>query len=142
MTLHKTLIKSFAFDGQQTWTLRKEDEQARGGFERKVQQQIFYGGVRTVQNLWRRRMNHELQVLPGDPTIKDEGCVKCQKVIRQKIKCQETYGLKVDCNIMLCLLFYFRTRKPTEEALPKQTNNGARFCTINSDTNWKRCSTG
>ncbi|EDS40054.1 conserved hypothetical protein [Culex quinquefasciatus] len=49
----------------------KEDERALGVFERKVLRTI-YGGVRTVNGEWRRRMNHELHALLGGPTIVQE----------------------------------------------------------------------
>ncbi|XP_052562347.1 uncharacterized protein LOC128092490 [Culex pipiens pallens] len=68
LTLYKTLIRPVALYGHETWTLRQEDERALGVFERKVLRTI-YGGVRTAQNEWRRRMNHELHALLGEPTI-------------------------------------------------------------------------
>ncbi|EDS36155.1 hyperplastic discs protein [Culex quinquefasciatus] len=49
-------------------TLRQEDARALGVFERKVLRMI-YGGVRTAQNKWRRRMNQEMHALLGEPTI-------------------------------------------------------------------------
>ena len=48
--------------------MRQEDERALGVFERKVLRTI-YGGVLTAENVWRRRMNHELHALLGEPTI-------------------------------------------------------------------------
>ena len=48
--------------------MRQEDERALGVFERKVLRKI-YGGVLTPENVWRRRMNHELHALLGEPTI-------------------------------------------------------------------------
>ena len=68
LNLYKTLIRPVALYGHETWTLRQEDERAFGVFERKVLRTI-YVGVLTVQNEWRRRMNHELHALFGELTI-------------------------------------------------------------------------
>ena len=68
LTLYKTLIRPVALYGHEAWTLRQEDERALGVFERKVLRTI-YGGVQTAQNEWRRRTNHELHALLGEPTI-------------------------------------------------------------------------
>ena len=45
-----------------------EGQRPLGAFERKVLRTIF-GGVHNADGEWRRRMNHELYALLGEPTI-------------------------------------------------------------------------
>ena len=45
-----------------------EDQRALGVFERKVLRTIF-GGVQVDDGTWRRRMNHGLRELLGEPSI-------------------------------------------------------------------------
>lgn len=68
LTIYKTLIRPVLLYGHETWTLRAEDQRALGVFERKVLRTI-YGGVQMEDGTWRRRMNHELHQLLGEPTI-------------------------------------------------------------------------
>lgn len=74
LAIYKTLIRPVVLFGNETWTMLKEDERALGVFELKVLRTI-YGGVRTANGEWRRRMNHELHALLGGPTIVQEAKV-------------------------------------------------------------------
>ncbi|XP_062716449.1 uncharacterized protein LOC134291957 [Aedes albopictus] len=53
--------------GHETWTMLEEDLLALRVFERHVLRMIF-GGVQE-NGVWRRRMNHELVALYGEPSI-------------------------------------------------------------------------
>ncbi|XP_065075014.1 uncharacterized protein LOC135698809 [Ochlerotatus camptorhynchus] len=64
LTVYKTLIKPVVLYGHETWTMLVEDVV----FERKVLRTI-YGGVQMNDGTWRRRMNHELHQLLGEPSI-------------------------------------------------------------------------
>lgn len=66
-TMYKTLIRPVVLYGHETWTMLEEDIQALGVFERRVLRTIF-GGVQE-NGVWRRRMNHELAQLYGEPSI-------------------------------------------------------------------------
>uniref|UniRef100_A0AAG5DNL5 Reverse transcriptase domain-containing protein n=1 Tax=Anopheles atroparvus TaxID=41427 RepID=A0AAG5DNL5_ANOAO len=66
-TIYRTLIRPVVLYGHESWTLLTEDANALGIFERRVLRTIF-GGV-YVQDGWRRRMNHELAELFGEPDI-------------------------------------------------------------------------
>ncbi|XP_062714811.1 uncharacterized protein LOC134291290 [Aedes albopictus] len=66
-TMYKTLIRPVILNGHVTWTMLEEDLQALGVFERRVLRAIF-GGVQE-NGVWRRRMNHELAALYGEPSI-------------------------------------------------------------------------
>ncbi|XP_062706099.1 uncharacterized protein LOC134287678 [Aedes albopictus] len=66
-TMYKTLIRPVILYGHETWTMLEEDLQALGVFERRVLRTIF-GGVQE-NGVWRRRMNHELAALYGEPSI-------------------------------------------------------------------------
>ena len=68
LTVYKTLIRPVVLYGHETWTMLVEDQRALGVFERKVLRTI-YGGVQTEDGTWRRRMNHELHQLLGEPSI-------------------------------------------------------------------------
>ena len=68
LTLYRTLIRPVVLYGHETWTLLAEDERALGVFERKVLRTI-YGGIQDADGEWRRRMNHELHALLGEPNI-------------------------------------------------------------------------
>ena len=65
--MYKTLIRPVVLYGHETWTMLEEDLQALGVFERRVLRTIF-GGVQE-NGVWRRRMNHELAALYGEPSI-------------------------------------------------------------------------
>ena len=65
--MYKTLIRPVVLYGHETWTMLEEDLQALGVFERRVLRTIF-GGVQE-DGVWRRRMNHELAQLYGEPSI-------------------------------------------------------------------------
>ena len=66
-TLYNTLIRPVVLYGHETWTMLEEDLRALGVFERRVLRTIF-GGVQE-DGVWRRRMNHELAQLAGEPSI-------------------------------------------------------------------------
>uniref|UniRef100_A0A8D8E4R5 (northern house mosquito) hypothetical protein n=1 Tax=Culex pipiens TaxID=7175 RepID=A0A8D8E4R5_CULPI len=66
--MYETLIRPVVLYGHETWTMLEEDLQALEVFERRVLRTIF-GGVRE-NNVWRRRMNHELAQLYGKPSIR------------------------------------------------------------------------
>ncbi|XP_062704756.1 uncharacterized protein LOC134287060 [Aedes albopictus] len=66
-TMYKTLIRPVILYGHETWTMLEEDLQTLGVFERRVLRTIF-GGVQE-NGVWRRRMNHELAALYGEPSI-------------------------------------------------------------------------
>jgi len=66
-TMYKSLIRPVVLYGHETWTMLEEDLQALGVFERRVLRTI-YGGVQE-DGVWRRRMNHELAQLFGEPSI-------------------------------------------------------------------------
>src|SRR5450830_1317301 len=68
LTIYKTLIRPVVLYGHETWTMLAEDQRALGVFERKVLRTIF-GGVQMDDGTWRRRMNHELRDLLGEPSI-------------------------------------------------------------------------
>ena len=68
LTIYKTLIRPVVLYGHETWTMLVEDQRALGVFERKVLRTIF-GGVQMDDGTWRRRMNHELRELLGEPSI-------------------------------------------------------------------------
>ena len=68
LTIYKTLIRPVVLYGHETWTMLAEDQRALGVFERKVLRTIF-GGVQMDDGTWRRRMNHELRELLGEPSI-------------------------------------------------------------------------
>ncbi|XP_058836721.1 uncharacterized protein LOC131693148 [Topomyia yanbarensis] len=68
LTIYKTLIRPVVLYGHKTWTMLMEDQRALGVFERKVLRTI-YGGVQMEDGTWRRRMNHELHQLLGEPPI-------------------------------------------------------------------------
>ncbi|XP_052859679.1 uncharacterized protein LOC128266927 [Anopheles cruzii] len=65
--LYKTLIRPVVLYGHETWTMLEEDRRVLGVFERRVLRTIF-GGVQE-NGVWRRRMNHELAELYGEPSI-------------------------------------------------------------------------
>lgn len=65
--LYRTLIRPILLYGSETWTLRNNEEQLLGCFERKILRTI-YGGV-NENDVWRRRYNHELYQLYKDPNI-------------------------------------------------------------------------
>ena len=62
-----TLIKPGVLYSHETWTMLVEDQRALAVFERKVLRTIF-GGLQMENGAWRRRMNHELQELLGEPS--------------------------------------------------------------------------
>lgn len=66
-TMYKSLIRPVVLYGHESWTMLEEDLQALGVFERRVLRTI-YGGVQE-DGVWRRRMNHELAQLYGEPSI-------------------------------------------------------------------------
>ena len=66
-TMYNTLIRPVVLYGHETWTMLEEDLRALGVFERRVLRTV-YGGVQE-QGEWRRRMNHELARLYGEPSI-------------------------------------------------------------------------
>lgn len=66
-TLYRTLVRPVVTYGSETWSMTKRDEQDLMAFEHKILRRIF-GGVREA-NRWRRRMNHELDALFGQPSI-------------------------------------------------------------------------
>jgi hypothetical protein len=68
LTIYKTLIRPVVLYGHETWTMLVADQRALGAFERKVLRTIC-GGVQTEDGSWRRRMNHELHQLLGEPPI-------------------------------------------------------------------------
>ncbi|XP_062549913.1 uncharacterized protein LOC134214591 [Armigeres subalbatus] len=68
LTIYKTLIRPLVLYGHETWTMLVEDQRALGVFERKVLRTI-YGGLQMADGTWRRRMNHELHQLLGEPSI-------------------------------------------------------------------------
>uniref|UniRef100_A0A8D8CV07 (northern house mosquito) hypothetical protein n=1 Tax=Culex pipiens TaxID=7175 RepID=A0A8D8CV07_CULPI len=61
--MYETLIRPVVLYGHETWTMLEEVLQALEVFGRRVLRTIF-GGVRE-NNVWRRRMNHELAQLYG-----------------------------------------------------------------------------
>ncbi|XP_055610109.1 uncharacterized protein LOC129757033 [Uranotaenia lowii] len=65
--LYTTLIRPVVLYGHETWILLEEDLRTLGVFERRVLRTIF-GGVQE-NGMWRRRMNHELARLYGEPSI-------------------------------------------------------------------------
>ncbi|XP_055598363.1 uncharacterized protein LOC129747955 isoform X1 [Uranotaenia lowii] len=65
--LYMTLIRPVVLYGHETWILLEEDLRTLGVFERRVLRTIF-GGVQE-NGVWRRRMNHELARLYGEPSI-------------------------------------------------------------------------
>jgi hypothetical protein len=75
-TMYKTLIRPVVLYGHETWTMLEEDLRALGVFERRVLRTI-YGGVQE-DGVWRRRMNHELVQLTGEPSI--EKVVKAGRI--------------------------------------------------------------
>src|SRR5450830_141447 len=68
-TLYNTLIRPVVLYGHETWTMLEEDLRALGVFERRVLRTIF-GGVQE-DGVWKRRMNHELAQLAGEPSIRE-----------------------------------------------------------------------
>ena len=66
--MYKTLSGPVVLYGHETWTMLAEDKRALGVFERMVLRTI-YGGVQMENNEWRRRMNHELHQILGEPPI-------------------------------------------------------------------------
>jgi Reverse transcriptase (RNA-dependent DNA polymerase) len=68
LTIYKTLIRPVVLYGHETWTMLAEDQRALAVFERKVLRTIC-GGVQMDDGTWRRRMNHELHQLLGEPPI-------------------------------------------------------------------------
>ena len=66
--MYKTLIRPVVLYGHETWTLLAEDERALEVFERKMLRTI-HGGIQDAKGEWRRRMNHELHALLGEPNI-------------------------------------------------------------------------
>ncbi|XP_058456430.1 uncharacterized protein LOC131433842 [Malaya genurostris] len=69
-TMYKTLIRPVILYGHEAWIMLEEDLQALGDSERRVLRTIF-GGVQK-NGVWRRRMNHELAGLYGEPSIQKE----------------------------------------------------------------------
>ena len=59
--IYRTLIRPVVLYGHESWTIRAEDANALGVFERRILRTIF-GGV-FEHGAWRRRMNHELAEL-------------------------------------------------------------------------------
>lgn len=66
-TLYRTLVRPVVTYGSETWSMTKRDEQDLLAFEHRILRRIF-GGVHDT-NRWRRRMNHELDTLFGQPSI-------------------------------------------------------------------------
>ena len=65
--IYRTLIHPVVLYGHESWTIRAEDANALGVFERRILRTIF-GGV-FEHGAWRRRINHELAELYGGPSI-------------------------------------------------------------------------
>jgi Reverse transcriptase (RNA-dependent DNA polymerase) len=67
--LYKTTIRPVVTYGSESWCLTQKDEQSLQTFERRVLRTIF-GPVYDQRNeRWRRRFNHELSQLYGEPDI-------------------------------------------------------------------------
>ena len=66
-TLYKSVIRPIVTYGSESWSLTQKEEQSLHTFERKVLRTIF--GPVYDQNRWRRRFNHELMQLYGQPDI-------------------------------------------------------------------------
>ncbi|XP_058449405.1 uncharacterized protein LOC131429348 [Malaya genurostris] len=66
-TMYKTLIRPMILYGHEAWIMLEEELQALDAFERRVLRTIF-GGVQK-NGVWRRKMNHELAALYGEPSI-------------------------------------------------------------------------
>ena len=65
--IHRTLIRPVVLYGHESWTIRVDDASALGVFERRILRIIFRGVFE--HGAWRKRMNHELAELYGEPSI-------------------------------------------------------------------------
>jgi hypothetical protein len=59
--LYKMLARSILTHGSESWSLRREDENMLGIFERRILKRI-YGSIKE-NAIWRSRCNHELYKL-------------------------------------------------------------------------------
>lgn len=66
-TLYRTLVRPVVTYGSETWSTTKRDEQNLMTFEHRILRSIF--GAVYEPTGWRRRMNHELDTLFGQPNI-------------------------------------------------------------------------
>lgn len=66
-TIYRTVIRPVVTYGVEAWVLTKRDELMLNTWERKILRKI-YGPVQE-EGIWRIRMNSELYVLYGEPTI-------------------------------------------------------------------------
>ena len=67
--LYKTLIRPIVTYGSESWCLTQKEEQSLHTFERKVLRTIFGPVFDQSKSLWRKRYNHELNQLYGEPDI-------------------------------------------------------------------------
>lgn len=67
--LYKAVIRPVVTYGSESWCLTQKEEQSLHTFERKVLRTIFGPVFDQKQNRWRRRFNHELSQLYGEPDI-------------------------------------------------------------------------
>ena len=65
--LYRTLVRPVVAYGSEAWCMTQRDEQTILMFERRILRSIF--GAVKVDNIWRRRFNHELQELYKEPNI-------------------------------------------------------------------------
>lgn len=65
--LYRTMVRPVVVYGSEAWCMTQTDEQTLLVFERRLLRTIF-GGVK-IDNNWRRRFNHELYELYGEPDI-------------------------------------------------------------------------
>ena len=70
--IYQTLIKPVVTYGSETWTMRKNDENALLVFERKVLRKIYGPCKDEHTGEWRIRKNKELQDLYQRPSIKED----------------------------------------------------------------------
>ena len=61
------MIRPVVLYGHKSWIIRAEDANALGVFERRILRTIFSGVFE--HGAWRRRLNHELAELYGEPSI-------------------------------------------------------------------------
>lgn len=66
-TLYKSLVRPVVSYGSEAWVMTQKDENYLRIFERKILRAIF--GAVFESDVWRRRYNHELDVLYNEPDI-------------------------------------------------------------------------
>lgn len=66
-TLYSTLVRPVVMYGSETWVMTQKDENYLRTFERKILRTIF--GAVFDCGIWRRRFNHELEILYNEPDI-------------------------------------------------------------------------